>query len=141
MKDLKRPRRSFPGQFLHFEHNWPRLPIDDLVATAIDWDADSELETDDADTVPPTVHVTVVASRVVLPDGRGGFGPCPELLTEEEAMRYLRLDYKSAEQGRRTLRYYREQGVLRATPVGNRVRYRRSELDVFLKKQTEKHNA
>jgi len=28
---------------------------------------------------------------VVLPDGNGGFGPCPELLTEEELIRFLRI--------------------------------------------------
>lgn len=27
----------------------------------------------------------------VLPDGSGGFTPCPELLTEEELVRYLRI--------------------------------------------------
>ena len=28
---------------------------------------------------------------VVLPDGNGGFTPCPELLTEEEVIRFLRI--------------------------------------------------
>jgi hypothetical protein len=27
----------------------------------------------------------------VLPDGNGGFVPCPELLTEEEVIRFLRI--------------------------------------------------
>ena len=27
----------------------------------------------------------------VLPDGNGGFTPCPELMTEEELIRYLRI--------------------------------------------------
>lgn len=32
-----------------------------------------------------------VALMTVLPDGNGGFTPCPELLTEEELVRYLRI--------------------------------------------------
>jgi hypothetical protein len=44
-------------------------------------------------------HVRSKASEVspvlmfsaVLPDGNGGFTPCPELLTEEELVRFLRV--------------------------------------------------
>ena len=32
-----------------------------------------------------------VTFAAVLPDGNGGFMPCPELLTEEELVRYLRI--------------------------------------------------
>lgn len=31
------------------------------------------------------------AVPTVLPDGNGGFTPCPELLTEEELIRFLRI--------------------------------------------------
>ena len=30
-------------------------------------------------------------STAVLPDGKGGFSPCPELLTEEELIAFLRI--------------------------------------------------
>jgi len=60
--------------------------------------------------------------------------PCPELLTEEEAVRYLRLD--GERNARRTLKYYREKGLLRGTAVGRHLRYRRVELDRFLEHQT-----
>jgi len=30
-------------------------------------------------------------TRVILPDGNGGFTPCPELLTEEELVAFLRI--------------------------------------------------
>jgi hypothetical protein len=63
--------------------------------------------------------------------------PCPELLTEDEAIRYLRLDETRVEDPSRTLRYYRERGLLRATQVGRRVRYRRIELDRLLERLTE----
>lgn len=63
--------------------------------------------------------------------------PCPELLTEEEAIRYLRLDTVDIANPAATLRRYREQGTLRATQVSKRVFYRRKELDRFLERVTE----
>lgn len=70
----------------------------------------------------------------VLPDGNGGVLPCPELLTEAEAIRYLRLE--GDRNPVRTLRYYRERGLLRATPVGRHLFYRRVELEAFLGRLT-----
>jgi hypothetical protein len=63
--------------------------------------------------------------------------PCPELLTEQEAIRYLRLDLIQVENPGDTLRYYRRQGLLRATQVGKCVRYRRIELDRLLDRLTD----
>ena len=74
---------------------------------------------------------------VVLPDGSGGFTPCPELLTEEEAIRFLRLDAIAVEDPASTLRYYRKKGLLRATQVGKCIRYRRVELERLLDRLTE----
>ena len=65
--------------------------------------------------------------------------PCPELLTEDEAVRYLRLDLIDVEEPASTLRYYRRQGLLRGTQVGKCVRYRRVELERLLERLTE-HN-
>jgi hypothetical protein len=62
--------------------------------------------------------------------------PCPELLTEEEAIRYLRLDIDGPKKPALTLRHYRERGLLRGTRVRKRVRYRRVELDRFMEKLT-----
>ena len=59
---------------------------------------------------------------------------CPELLTEAEAIRYLRLE--GDRRPSRTLKYYRERGLLRGTPVGRHLFYRRIELDRFLELQT-----
>ena len=74
---------------------------------------------------------------VVLPDGNGGFTPCPELLTESEAIRFLRLDGIDTEDPASTLRYYRKKGLLRATQVGKCIRYRRIELERLLDRLTE----
>lgn len=63
--------------------------------------------------------------------------PCPELLTEEEAIRYLRLDLIDVDEPAGTLRYYRRRGLLRATQVGKCVRYRRVELERLLERLTD----
>jgi hypothetical protein len=74
------------------------------------------------------------------PDGRwvliAPAVPCPELLTEAEAIRYLRLDVIDIENPDETLRRYRKLGLVRGTQVGKCVRYRRCELDRFLERIT-----
>jgi hypothetical protein len=78
-----------------------------------------------------------LVTPAVLSDGNGGFTPCPELLTEEEAIRFLRLDGIGVEDPANTLRYYRKKGFLRATQVGKCIRYRRIELERLLDRLTE----
>jgi hypothetical protein len=63
--------------------------------------------------------------------------PCPELLTEDEAIRYLRLDLIDVDDPAGALRYYRRQGLLRGTQVGKCVRYRRVELERLLDRLTD----
>ncbi len=65
--------------------------------------------------------------------------PCPELLTEDEAIRYLRLDTVEIDNPSATLRRYREQGLLRGTQVSKRIFYRRLELDRFLERITDQN--
>lgn len=36
-------------------------------------------------------NVYSIPAETVLPDGRGGFMPCPTLLTEDELIRFLRI--------------------------------------------------
>lgn len=69
----------------------------------------------------------------VMPDGK----PAPGLMTEAEAIRYLRLGEEGPSRPELTLRYYRERGLLKGTRVGRRIRYRRVELDRFLARITE----
>ncbi len=57
--------------------------------------------------------------------------PCPELLTEGEAIRYLRLDTVNISDPSATLRRYREQRLLKGTQISKRIFYRRAELDRF----------
>jgi len=77
----------------------------------------------------------VISAPAVLSDGNGGYGPCPELLTAEEAARYLRLDGQKANSAK-TLQYYREKKKLRPTKIGKHVFYSRRELDNFIQTMT-----
>ena len=65
--------------------------------------------------------------------------PCPELLTEEEAIRYLRLDTINIKDPTATLLSYRKRRLLHGTQVSKRVFYRRVELDAFLGRLTEEN--
>jgi hypothetical protein len=74
---------------------------------------------------------------VFLPDGNGGFAPCPALLTEQEAIRYLRLDVDGVGEPEKTLEYYRNSGQIIAIKVGRKNRYRRVDLDMFLAEKSQ----
>ncbi len=66
--------------------------------------------------------------------------PCPELMTEEEAIRYLRLDtIAGLRNPKETLARYRANGMLRGTQVSKRIFYRRVELDRFLDRLTHEN--
>ena len=78
------------------------------------------------------------ATPAALSDGNGGYTPCPEVLTEDEAIRYLRLDVDGPKNPRGTLKYYRDQGVLRAIHIGRNLRYPRKELDLMVEKLLQK---
>jgi len=59
-------------------------------------------------------------------------GPLPDVLTREEAVRYLRLDSARTKDPGRTLDRYRHLGLLRAVRIGRCYRFPRAELDRFL---------
>ena len=70
--------------------------------------------------------------------GREQPEPCPELLTEDEAVRYLRLDgEKGPTDPYQCLFRYRQQNKLRGTHIGKQLFYRRDELDRFVRLMTE----
>ena len=76
----------------------------------------------------------------VLPDGNGAFTPCPELLTEQEAIRYLRLDVNGPQNPAGTLKYYRDKGILKAVRIGRNLRYPRKSLDGMVETLLEKRS-
>ena len=61
---------------------------------------------------------------------------CPDLLTEDEAARYLRLDVKNKGD---TLRYYRESHGLRAVQISRRVLYPQEELESLWRRLIEEN--
>jgi hypothetical protein len=82
-----------------------------------------------------------LAPLVVLPDGNSDFTPCPELLTEDEAIRYLRLDIHGPKNPAGTLKYYRDQGMLHAVRIGRNMRYPRKELDAMVERLLSRKEA
>ena len=77
---------------------------------------------------PMTDHAPVS----FMPDGR----PAPDLLTEAEAVRYLRLDTVAVKNPSATLRRYREGGALRAVQISKAILYPLAELRKFVEKKT-----
>ena len=61
-----------------------------------------------------------------------------ELLTEQEAIKFLRLDSDGPQHPELTLQHYRKEGLLKATRVGKRLRYLRTELLKFLEEKTHR---
>ena len=66
--------------------------------------------------------------------------PVPDLLTEQETIKFLRLDADGPKHPQMTLQHYRKEGLLRATRVGKKLRYLKSELLRFLEQVTQKTN-
>lgn len=63
--------------------------------------------------------------------------PSADLLTAEQAIRYLRLDEIGLKNPHLALARYRYRGLLHGTRFAGRVWYLRSELDAFLRRCTE----
>jgi hypothetical protein len=77
------------------------------------------------------------AAPAVMSDGHGGWQPVPALMTEAEAIRYLRLNELSLKSPANTIRYYRQRGLLKATPISKVLFYSRKELDLFIERITK----
>lgn len=86
--------------------------------------------------MPNNANTTYFPTTCYMPDG----SPVPELLTESEAISFLRLDTDGPKHPEQTLQYYREEGLLRAARVGKRLRYTKKELLALLEKLTERTN-
>ncbi len=65
--------------------------------------------------------------------------PVPYVMTESELIRFLRLDETGVADPSRTIRHYREKGILRATQIGRQLRYSLPNVLEFLELQ-DKHN-
>lgn len=73
-------------------------------------------------------------STVYMPDG----SIMPELLTEQETVKFLRLETEN--NPIRTLKYYRNKGQLRCVKIGTNLLYPKQELLSFIETATDWFN-
>ena len=66
-------------------------------------------------------------NAIYMKDGKR-IVPAPEVLTESEAIQFLRLDQDGFQNPQTTLQYFQEQGLLRACLIEKRLRYTPIEL-------------
>jgi len=66
--------------------------------------------------------------------------PVPFVLTEQEAIKFLRLDTVNTDHPEYALQHYRSSGLLRGTQLSKRLFYTLPELLSFLDRQTETVN-
>ena len=71
---------------------------------------------------------------VYMPDGT----PVPEVMTQEEAIHFLRLDEADLKNPATTLQYYRDKKILRGIRIGKTIRYTKEDLLNFLRNQSQK---
>ena len=65
--------------------------------------------------------------------------PVPDVLTEQEAIHFLRLDVDGPKHPELTLQYYRREGLLKPVKLGKRLRYTKTELLNFLERLEQKN--
>jgi hypothetical protein len=70
-----------------------------------------------------------------MPDGKGRYQPTPDLLTQRETIRYLRLDTIRTRFPGNTLHRYRKKFGLKTVQIGRQVLYSREELKKFVEQQ------
>lgn len=70
-----------------------------------------------------------------MTDGSGGWQPVPAMLTQVEAIRFLRLDAIDVKTPLQTLAYYRRKG-LKAVQVSKQILFKRADLNEFVDKMS-----
>jgi hypothetical protein len=70
-----------------------------------------------------------------MPAGKGRCQPTPDLLTQREAIKYLRLDTIRTRFPQNTLHRYRKKYGLKTVQVGRQILYSREELKKFVEQQ------
>lgn len=68
-----------------------------------------------------------------MPNG----APAPEVMTQREAICFLRLDEANLKNPASTLQYYRDKGYLKGIRIGKSIRYTKENLLDFLKVQSQ----
>jgi hypothetical protein len=85
--------------------------------------------------MPSAVEQYVPASQQsFFPNGQ----PVPDLMTENEAITFLRLNEDGPDDPSRSLKYYRDRGLLHGTRIGKKVRYSKKSLLNFIDEMTQR---
>lgn len=79
-------------------------------------------------------NTTYSPSTCYMPDG----SPVPELLCEREAIAFLRLDIDGPDDPARTLKHYRDKGLLHPTRIGKQLKYSKKSLLSFIDEMTDR---
>jgi len=72
-----------------------------------------------------------MGNEILLPNGK----PAPSVLTLKELIELLRIEGKNPE---RTIKYYRDVGLLRGIKLGRHLRYRLEDVQEFLAQKSWK---
>jgi hypothetical protein len=82
------------------------------------------------------MSASVIINTIYFPRvGDAPLEPVPYTMTEPELVRFLRLE--NAPHPSKTIRYYRERGILKAVQVGKNVRFLLPDVLEFLEKNKE----
>lgn len=82
-----------------------------------------------------TEHNNLFFTISYLPNGI----PAPDVMTEQEVAEFLRLDTDETSSSA-TLKYYRDQGLLKGTRIGKYLRYTRQQVLEFLDRLSGRTN-
>ena len=80
----------------------------------------------------------ISSAHAVLPDGSGGFVPCPELMTEQELIRFLRIpDITTAKNYHNVVENLKNMRSLPRLHLCNKVLYPLRAVQEWIKKETD----
>ena len=83
-------------------------------------------------------HHTMRGTAAVLPDGNSGFTPCPDLLTEDEVIRFLRIpEISRADNHRNVIANLKRFRGLPCVHVCRQPLYPRDAIMEWIKEQTQ----
>jgi hypothetical protein len=74
---------------------------------------------------------------VVLPDGNGGFMPCPELMTEEELIQFLRIpEVSESDDHHNVIEHLKRVRNLPRIHICNKTLYPRKAIEKWIERET-----
>lgn len=81
----------------------------------------------------PNQGPALCIDSVYMPDGNGGVRPAPFVMSEDEFLRFCRIDTFGLKNPRNTLRHYRKTGKLKASQLSGRNIYTIEQAKKFMR--------